>query len=251
MKTIFYCLWMIGCLSNCIQKRPIQSKSETWAETVIQSCIQTSTNSVCLPYIEQLCAHLQKDEDNQPNPEYWGGVAYHMPFFIEAIQRIKPSKAQVFLDVGSGNGEKLFASLCLGFEQAIGIEYNPELVKMSQQNFPQLHQKQKLHTYQGDALTIDPRLFGKADFIYLYSPIKNDRKMAQLLERVMCHMKNGAIILEVNAYYCKALQQVSHLAFPKLQDGWLAIKKEARKYFVAQTFYNQGAEWLPLTPKSK
>ncbi|OJJ16334.1 hypothetical protein BKI52_34140 [marine bacterium AO1-C] len=251
MKTIFYCLLLGLGLSACSQKQSTRSKTINLAQTAIQQSLEAPNDSLSLYYINQVCSQIQKEEDAQPNPEYWGGILYHMPFFVEVIQRVKPSHPRVFMDVGSGNGEKLFASLCLGFKQAIGIEYNPDLVKMSRQNFPRLHKQQQIKTYEGDALTIDATLFHQADLLYFYSPIKNTHKMAQLLERAILHMKDGAVVLEVNAHYTQALQQLSHLAFPDLQGGWLAIKKEQGSYFVAQTFYNQGADWLPLRPKSK
>jgi len=238
-------------LIRCSQKQSTISKDVHQVQTAIRNSRQATNDSTRLHYINQVCNQLQKEEEAQPNPDYWGGILYHMPLFVEVIQRVKPNHSRVFMDIGSGNGEKLFASLCLGFEQAIGIEYNPDLVKMSQQNFPLLHKQQSVKTYQGDALTIDATLFCQADLIYLYSPIKNAQKMTQLLEKVIRHMKDGAIILEVNAYYTTVLQRMSHLEFPALQGGWLAIKKDKGKYFVAQTFYNQGAHWLPLYPKSK
>ncbi|HAS45391.1 MAG TPA: hypothetical protein DCS93_33210 [Microscillaceae bacterium] len=249
MKMIFYYLLPGLALLGCSQKQATTSKSIHLTQAAIHDSRQAANDSIRLYYISQVCTQLQKEEEAQPNPDYWGGILYDLPLFLDVIQRIKPNHLGVFMDVGSGNGEKLFASLCLGFEQAIGIEYNPDLVKMSQQNFPRLHQQQTLITHQGDALSIDAALFHQADLIYLYSPIKDTQKMAQLLERVIRHMKDGATILEVNAYYTTTLQQISHLKFPTLYGGWLAIKKEGGKYFVAQTFYSQGANWLPLTVK--
>ena len=242
MKTFFYLAIIATLLSSCKQTK----QKVNWVQASIQKSRQAPNDSTRLYHINQVCTRIQKEEDQQPNPEYWGGILYNMAFFVDVMQRVKSPHHQVFMDVGSGNGEKLFGALCLGFKQAIGIEYNPALVKMSQQNFPALHQQHIIKTYEGDALKIEGSSFKQADFIYLYSPIKNTDKMARLLERVVVNMKDGTTLLEVNAFYMDAWKKLSHLRLPVLQGGWLAIKKEKGQYFLAQTFYESGAAWQPL-----
>jgi hypothetical protein len=55
--------------------------------------------------------YLQED-----NPEYSKAVLYDLNKFSDVMRSFKTPEHKTFLDVGSGNGEKVYAALCWGFE---------------------------------------------------------------------------------------------------------------------------------------
>jgi 16S rRNA G966 N2-methylase RsmD len=181
------------------------------------------------------------------NQEYWGGILYDLQRFIENITLLKQADNKVFMDVGSGNGEKLYASLCLGFEKAIGIEYSPDLVKIAKESLQDFEQSGQIQTILGDALEIKPEIYAQADFIYLYSPIKDNELMAKLTYQIMQGMKNGARLLEVRFVYCNELAKISGLDIPQMA-GLFALKKENKQFYYAE--YDQyQTKWVVLPSK--
>jgi hypothetical protein len=108
---------------------------------------------------------------------------------------------------------------------------------------------------QGDALTVEASFFQKADFIYMYSPIKDNQLMASLFKRVLENLQEGCVLLEVRFVYGEELNKILPYSLPTVR-GWLAIKKEAGKFFyknIAENNYGytliDGRVWQELQTK--
>lgn len=179
----------------------------------------------------------------EENPEYWLAIMYDLQRFSEQISLLKQPEHRSFLDVGSGNGEKPYAALCLGFEKSYGIEYSKPLVKISQNLLAPFIQTQQIEIIGEDALKVPDNFYQKIDFIYFYSPIKDHQLMAQLFYRTLQNLKEGGRLLEMRFVYQPQLCALSGLAFPELSS--LVIKKEKGKYYYAQ-YSNSQIDWFLL-----
>jgi 16S rRNA G966 N2-methylase RsmD len=195
----------------------------------------------------------QKTYNKTPaKEEFWAAIRFNLARFIETVMILKEPQQKVFMDIGSGNGEKLFTALCLGFEKAYGLEYSPESVAESKENLKNF--AQEIEITQGDALEIDGNFFQKADFLYMYSPIKDNKLAAKLFKRVLDNMKEGAIFLEVRCVYIDEVRKLTKLNFPALKS-WIAIKKQDGKFYyknVIDNSYNytntDTKEWQEAKP---
>ncbi len=179
----------------------------------------------------------------EENTAYWKGVLYDLKRFNEVIYTFKEPQHKTFLDVGSGNGEKPYAALCLGFEKSYGLEYSKNLVEISRHALQDFIQKQKIDIIHGDALQVSPEIYEKTDVIYLFSPIKDNKRMAELTNKIMKNMKNGALLLEMRFVYAKELQKKTGLLFPDLTD--IVVKKENDKFYYAE-YADKRKTWILL-----
>ncbi|MCU0447157.1 MAG: class I SAM-dependent methyltransferase [Microscillaceae bacterium] len=204
-----------------------------------QSQAQTRKVLLIKALYEGMQNYLQEE-----NPNYWLAIMYNLDRFAENIFIFKEKKHQSFMDIGSGNGEKPYAALCLGFAKAYGLEYSDSLVKISRQSLQSLIKRQQMEIIHADALQTDPKLYQTIDFIYMYSPIKNHQKQAQLYHRVMQNMHEGAILLEMRMVYRQELETLSGYKIPELMD--LVVKKEKGKYYYARHFVGGRKEWYEL-----
>ncbi|MCU0438144.1 MAG: class I SAM-dependent methyltransferase [Raineya sp.] len=184
--------------------------------------------------------------------EFWAAIRYNLGRFVETVMLIREPNQKVFMDIGSGNGEKLFTSLCIGFDKAYGLEYSQESFDESKENLKNF--SKEIEITKGDALEIDGSFFQKADFLYMYSPIKDDELAAKLFKRVIDNMKDGAILLEVRCVYISELRKLTKLNFPNLRS-WIAIKKQDGKFFyknVIDNSYNYNntdtKKWIEVEP---
>jgi len=202
---------------------------------VCQHC-QNETNN--LRKIRLISAVCQKADNHihSLDTSYWGGILYRMEPFVEVVTRLKESSHRSFIDVGSGNGEKLYAALCLGFTKSEGLEYDTTLVNISQQFWQPMIQREKIHVKLGNALTIAPEYYHSFDFIYLYSPIKDHNQMASLFYTLMQQLKEGGVLLEVRMVYTQALRKISGYNIPEMM-GTFALKKQQGKLYYVQ--YNE------------
>ncbi|OJJ23350.1 hypothetical protein BKI52_03035 [marine bacterium AO1-C] len=211
----------------------------------------------------EVCLYCQKEQDNTRkirlisaicqkadnyinslDTSYWGGILYRMKPFVEVVQRLKEPYHRNFMDIGSGNGEKLYAALCLGFTHSEGLEYDTTLVNMSQKHWQSIIQRQKMSIKLGNALTVTPQYYHQFDFIYLYSPIRNHTQMAQLFFTLMQQLKEGGILLEVRMVYAPELRKVSGYNIPEIM-GTFALKKQNGKLYYVQ--YNEShKDWILL-----
>ncbi|EAY24213.1 class I SAM-dependent methyltransferase [Microscilla marina] len=184
---------------------------------------------------------------NSLDTSYWGGILYRMKPFVELIQVLKEPQHHTFVDVGSGNGEKLYAALCLGFDHSEGLEYDSTLVSMSRHYWQPMIKRQKMSIRWGNALTIAANYYQQFDFIYLYSPIRKHVPMARLFYTLMQQLKEGGVLLEVRMVYAQALRKVSGYDIPNLM-GTFALKKQGgRLYYVR--YSNTTKDWILLEKK--
>jgi len=170
---------------------------------------------------------------SEGNSDYWGGILYDMESYVSIVKRLKSEHHQTFMDIGSGNGEKIYAALCLGFQKGFGLEYAPELVEISKNFLAPYTADSTIKIQLGDALQIEGGYYAQADFLYMYSPIKSHETMAVLYERVMKNMKNGAILLEVRFVYAKEIKERTKLNFPAF-SGVFAIEKINNQFYYLQ-----------------
>ena len=167
---------------------------------------------------------------SEGNSDYWGGILYDMESYVSIINRLKSEKHKTFMDIGSGNGEKIYAAKCVGFEKGFGLEYAPELVNISKEFLQPYIANSTIKVQLGNALEIEGNYYGKADFLYMYSPIKSHETMAFLYERIMNNMKDGATLLEVRFVYAKEIRERTQLNFPEF-SGVFAIEKVDGKFY--------------------
>lgn len=169
---------------------------------------------------------------SEANSDYWGGILYDMENFISIVRRLKADKHTSFMDIGSGNGSKIYAALCMGFEEGYGLEYAPELVEISNQFLEPYVSDSIVRIQLGNALTVDSSYYAQADFLYMYSPIKSHETMAFLYERAMQNMKEGAIFLEVRFVYAKELRERTQLSIPDFPSVFAIQKNEGNYYYL-------------------
>lgn len=197
--------------------------------------------------------YANKSYNKKPaNEKFWAAIRFNLGRFVENVMLIKEPQQKVFMDIGSGNGEKLFTALCIGFEKAYGLEYSEDSYEESKENLKNF--SQEIEIVKGDALAIEGDFFKKADFLYMYSPIKDDELAAKLFKRVIDNMKEGAVLLEVRCVYIRELRKATGLNFPNLKS-WLAVKKQDGKFFyknVIDNSYNYNntntKEWIEALP---
>ncbi|TAF67008.1 MAG: class I SAM-dependent methyltransferase [Cytophagales bacterium] len=203
----------------------------------------------------KLIAAVYSDYDFNDKPakeEFWAAIRYNLVNFVQVVATVREDTHKTFMDIGSGNGEKLFAAYCLGFDKAYGLEYSKESFEASQKNLANF--KDVIEIVQADALKIDKSFFQKADFLYLYSPIKDNELMATLFKRAMDNMKEGAVLLEVRMVYVNELRKVSKLKFPLIKS-WVAVKKKEGKFYYKNILDNRysynnkdSKDWTLLEP---
>lgn len=182
----------------------------------------------------------------EEKPEYEQGILYDLNKFNNVLRNFKEAKHTSFLDVGSGNGEKVYAALCWGFTKSVGLEYSKKLVQISQHALQDFIQQKKIDIIHTDALKISAEIYQDIDIIYLFSPIKENKIMAQLTEKILKNMKEGAVLLEMRFAYHKELEKIMGLPFPSLAD--IAIKKENNQFYYTAA-QNSAKNWTLLEKK--
>jgi hypothetical protein len=93
-------------------------------------------------------------------------------------------------------------------------------------------QSKQIEIILGDALQTKNNFYQLIDFIYLYSPIKNHQIMAQLFDKILRNVKEGAILMEMRFVYRKELIKISGYQFPEMMN--LILKKEKGKLYYAK-----------------
>lgn len=204
---------------------------------IVNYCRSSNNPMQSIGLIQIACASMENNLEEQ-NYEYWAGILYDLKRFYENVTLLKNDKQKVFMDVGSGNGEKLFVALCLGFEQAIGIEYADSLVAIANRNLQLFTAENKAQNIHADAFEVKKEVYQEADFIYLYSPIKDNLTMARLTQKILNNMKDGAILLEVRFVYGEELAKLMNWQLP-LSAGLFVIKKQDEKFYLAEYDHHQ------------
>ncbi len=187
---------------------------------------------------------------NENKTEYWSSIMFDLERFGEYIEVVRTPEHKSFMDVGSANGEKLYAALCLGFEKVYGIEYSPELLEISHDFLESYKNEGKVALRLADALAVEGEYYAQADLIYMYSPIKDHAPMAKLYHKIFQNMRNGAILIEVRMVYSKELRQISQLDFPNMM-GLFAVRRQGNHYeYLTYDSYRKNWHKLEKLPQS-
>jgi hypothetical protein len=121
----------------------------------------------------------------KPDPVYNPWMPFQMADFIAIMAEVvSQSEGNKFLDVGSGIGTKIAVAQELFKLNAVGIEYDREMMKFA-------HSKNRF-TNLGDALLFDR--YHWYDIIWMYRPFRDPLSQAKLEHKVYENMKPGAII---------------------------------------------------------
>ncbi len=187
---------------------------------------------------------------NENKVEYWASILFDLERFGEYIEVVRTPEQRSFMDVGSANGEKLYAALCLGFEKVYGIEYAPELIEISHDFLKPYKNEGKVSLRLADALAVEGEYYAQADLIYMYSPIKDHLPMAKLYHKILQNMRNGAVLIEVRMVYSKELREISQLNFPDMM-GLFAVRRQGNDYeYLTYDSYRKNWHKLEKLPQS-
>jgi hypothetical protein len=176
-----------------------------------------------------------------PNDEhvtaYYGVAPSILRTLIDLWRETPPPHAihnYSFIDIGAGKGRAMLVASELPFRQVIGIELNPTMATIAQQNLERWNQSHAadttaprlapIHLLEQDALTFDfpttPTL------VFLFHPFEAP-VLKQLLRRIETHFarRPGTLdILYVNAECRTVLDK--HPAFTRLFNGPVAMSPE-------------------------
>ena len=211
---------------------------------IVDYCQISKNANQNIGLIQVACASMENNLEEQ-NHDYWAGILYDLKRFYEHLSLLKSEQNQVFIDVGSGNGEKLFASLCLGFKRAIGIEYSDSLVAIANRNLHLFIVQKQVQNHHADAFQVAPTIYQEADFIYLYSPIKDNLAMAKLTQKILQEMKEGTILLEVRFVYGEELKTLMRWDLPTFA-GTVVFKKQDTRFYFAE-YDNHQTVWKQIS----
>lgn len=219
----------IKILSSDIQLKEKLKELKFEAKEVVKFCNEIGDNSIKVKLIKYITTEA-KNQLEEAKKGFWGAIRYNMDSFAGVISLLKEKQHKTFMDIGSGNGEKLYAALCLGFEEAKGLEYSADSKALSEEFLKDFIADKKVEITQGDALEITEKYFSQADFAYMYSPMKDNEAMATLFKRVMDSLRDGCVFLEVRNVYFRELRLKTGYRIPQ-HKGWFAVKKQDNKYY--------------------
>lgn len=121
----------------------------------------------------------------KPDPIYNPWMPFQMADFIAIMSEcVAQTSGGRFIDVGSGIGTKIAVAQSLFRLNAVGIEYDKEMMKYAyaKSRFTQL----------GDALLFEQ--YHWYDIIWLYRPFRDPLSQRKLEHKIYEEMKPGAII---------------------------------------------------------
>ncbi|MCS6821729.1 MAG: class I SAM-dependent methyltransferase [Microscillaceae bacterium] len=211
---------------------------------IYQYCLKNQDDLVRARLIKAVYLSAKNNNKDAAKPEFWADLRYNMYYFTDIISRLREEKHKTFLDIGCGSGQKLYAALCMGFEKVYGIEYSKESYRYALEFLDYFVKNKKAEITNGDGLTIDGKYYAQADFLYTYSPIKENKMMAQMFFRAMQNLKENGILLEVRMVYAPELREISGYKIPNIK-GFFAVKREKGQFFYKNT--NSPDHWVQLS----
>jgi SAM-dependent methyltransferase len=96
------------------------------------------------------------------------------------------SEAKLY-DLGCGLGVLLHFAKEIGYYNPIGVEL--------QTNLEIFHRQLDLDVFYGDLLDMDLSFLKSADVVYLYRPIWDENLSDELIDKILPHLKVGAMII--------------------------------------------------------
>jgi SAM-dependent methyltransferase len=198
--------------------------------SVYAYCLQLSDPLVIARLVKSVYLSANNNNQTAARSDFWADIRYDMYSFTQLVAGLREPEDSTFLDIGCGSGQKMYAALCMHFAKVYGLEYSQESYEYAKTFLGDFIKNKKIEIEKGDALTIDGKYYATADFLYTYSPIKDNELMAKLFHRAIENMKEGAIMLEVRMVYASELKKLSRLSIPNSR-GYFAVKKKGGKYF--------------------
>jgi len=211
-------------------------------EEIVQHSKKSQDYRTISKFVKAVYLGAKNNNQKGAKEDFWADIRYDIYEFNKLIFNLREPNTKTFMDIGCGSGQKIFASLCLGFEKVWGLEYSEESYGYAQEFLKPFIDKKLVEITKGDALAIEGSYFAKSDFIYMYSPMKDNKKMAELYHRAMQNMKVGAILLEVRMVYFREIKELSKMDIPQ-HKGFFAVKKTDTG-FLYQNVFND--EWEKL-----
>ena len=159
-------------------------------------------------------------ELNITSPNVKFGLAYQTtrPQVLEdAVEFLGLNPADyTFVDLGSGKGRMLILAAELGFRQAIGVEFAPELVEIARANAAKLD-LQQVSTWPGDAAEY---AFPEGDLVlYMYNPFGGP-VMEAVVGR-LGQLRGREVFIVYRNPKCRAiLEDCGFLDYAGVVPGW-------------------------------
>lgn len=104
-----------------------------------------------------------------------GQQATPMELVKSGVSEMRLTASDFFVDIGCGDGRWLIAACEAGCCQAVGIEYDPELVKLARHRVNEAGLSEKIEIIEGDARNFDYSE-ATAIVVHLYDDLLNELK---------------------------------------------------------------------------
>ncbi|TAF63327.1 MAG: class I SAM-dependent methyltransferase [Cytophagales bacterium] len=234
------------------QPKELQSifEKEGWNEyTLYQKIREKNIDfSVLLRFIRAVYHLPNENYEKKHTKKEWYLERLALSEFLQILFYYKQDYHKTFMDIGSGNGDKLYAAVCMGFEKAYGVEYEQKLHEVAQEALPNMVAQKRIEIQQGDATKLKPEYFNQADFIYMYCPlVLFKEKQAELAYSLIKNMRNNTLIYEAGFVYVPHLKKYINLPVEDGYRGMAAFKKENNKYYI-KTFISHWEEFSLQKP---
>lgn len=265
MKNCFTLCILLSFLWACAQKPNISQKNDTTIIKRVEQVMKTlhtfsdagrtdqlyKDNQLDAHDVFKLCNQYELDFNVitrmvrgvyfQPNANYekkypeteWYLSRLPLAEFAQVLYYHKESYHKSFLDVGSGNGDKVYTALCMGFEKGYGVEYEKKLNDVALEALQPMIEKKLADIKLGDATKLSDDYFAKMDFIYMYCPlILNQPEQAKLMLRILKNMRDNSFVYEAGFVYAQDLKKLGiQMDVDDGYRGYLSVKKEKGKYY--------------------
>ncbi len=169
---------------------------------------------------------------NQKYQLEWQLSRYSLVEFGQLVYLYKTDKHKTFMDIGSGNGDKVYLASLMGFDKAIGIEYEPKLFEVSMMALKPMVEAGLIRLTQGDATKMEDSFYQQADFVYLYCPlVLNLPEQAKLTYRLLKNLPEGGFLYEAGFFYAQEINPLLGTNLPNGYRGFWMVKKENGKFY--------------------
>jgi hypothetical protein len=209
------------------------SKNKIDATAIIDACRKNNLDySIACRFVRAVYDQPNKNYQKRHPKTEWYLERLPLLEFAQVLYYYKEPYHKTFMDVGSGNGDKLYTALCMGFEKSYGVEYEKKLHEVAIEALQPVIDKGFIEAQEGDATKLGNDYYQKADFLYMYCPlILNKPEQAKLLHRILKNMRDNTLVYEAGFVYAKEFNQLNPTGIDNGYRGFAAFKKEKGKYF--------------------
>lgn len=161
--------------------------------------------------IESMRIKRSADEHNF----HYQGASYYI--LLELFKKLPEHlKTKNFIDLGSGKGRALFCAEYSGFDHLIGVELDPELVKIAEENIPLYTKKRKESHFTFICENVlNYEIPQNTGVIYFFNPF-SETIMSQVEKKVTEHCKKTKeeiFIVYVNPQFEKVWSNAGYKEF--------------------------------------